>query len=151
MRASKHYLFQIILTLGVTVSLQSCSSKPASKSDTNSIKFQQYYIAGEQLFVEHCSNCHQKNGKGLGLLYPPVDKSDFMDKNFDQVLCLIRNGIKGEIGVNGNSYNKEMPPIPSLTDLEIAEITTYLYNTWGRDRGLIEVKDASKILGVCPE
>lgn len=151
MQASKHYQLHFILIFTLTVSLLSCSSKPESKSDTNSIKFKQYYIQGEQLFVEYCSNCHQKNGKGLGLLYPPVDQSDFMDKNFEQVICLVRNGIKGEIVVNGKSFNKEMPPIPGLTDLEIAEIATYLYNTWGRDRGIVEVKDASKILNACPE
>ncbi len=131
--------------------LSSCSSKQESNSYTGSIKFQQYYIQGEQLFTEHCSNCHQKNGKGLGLLFPPVDKSDFIDANFEKILCLIRNGIKGELVVNGKSYNKEMPAIPSLTDLEIAEITTYLYNTWGRKKGIVDVKDASKILTNCDQ
>lgn len=139
-----------ILTIGVVQLLISCSSKQDTNSNTNSIKFQQYYIAGEQLFTEHCSNCHQKNGKGLGLLYPPVDTSDFIENNFNAVVCLIRNGIKGELIVNGNSYNKEMPPIPSLTDLEIAEIATYLYNTWGRKKGIVEVKEATQILQSCP-
>ena len=124
-----------------------CGTKDDSGS--NSIKFQQYYVQGEQLFVEHCSNCHQKNGKGLGLLYPPVNQSDFIDSNFERVVCLIRNGIQGEVVVNGDQYNKEMPPIPTLSDLEIAEITTYLYNTWGRKKGIVEVKDASKILLNC--
>lgn len=151
MQTNRLLLILFFLTIGTSQILLSCNSKQDSKTDTNSIKFQQYYVQGEQLFVEHCSNCHQKNGKGLGLLYPPVDQSDFMDKNFEQVICLIRNGIKGEIVVNGKSFNKEMPPIPGLTDLEIAEITTYLYNTWGRDRGIVEVRDASKILNACPE
>ncbi len=151
MQTTKPLFTVLFLTIGIGQLFLSCNPKQDSKTDTRSIKFQQYYVQGGQLFVEHCSNCHQKNGKGLGLLYPPVDQSDFMDKNFEQVICLIRNGIKGELIVNGNSFNKEMPPIPGLTDLEIAEITTYLYNTWGRDRGIVEVKDASKILNSCPE
>lgn len=151
MQTTKPLFTVLFLTIGIGQLFLSCNPKQDSKTDTRSIKFQQYYVQGEQLFVEHCSNCHQKNGKGLGLLYPPVDQSDFMDKNFEQVICLIRNGIKGELIVNGKSFNKEMPPIPGLTDLEIAEITTYLYNTWGRDRGIVEVKDASKILNSCPE
>jgi mono/diheme cytochrome c family protein len=129
--------------------LSSCSTKQDSGS--TSIKFQQYYVQGEQLFIQHCSNCHQKDGKGLGLLYPPVNQSDFIEENFEKVICIIRNGIKGDIVVNGNTYNKEMPPMPALTDLEIAEITTYLYNTWGREKGIIEVKDASQILTNCAE
>ena len=140
-----YFLFCLLLCL------TSCSTRPSDQKDTNSVKYQQYYLHGQLLYINHCSNCHQKNGKGLGLLFPPVDQSDFIDKNFEEVVCIIRNGIKGDIVVNGNHYNKEMPAIPSLTDLEIAEITTYLYNTWGRDRGIVEVQDASAILAKCGE
>ncbi len=145
MLVNRFYFFIWILVVGLCS--WSCDSKKGTGS--TSIKFQQYYVQGEQLFVQHCSNCHQKNGKGLGLLYPPVNQSDFIDGNFEKVLCIIRNGINGEIVVNGNNYNKEMPPIPTLTDLEIAEITTYLYNTWGRNKGIVEVQEASKILTNC--
>lgn len=112
-------------------------------------KLQQYYVEGEQLYLQRCSNCHQKNGKGLGLVYPPLAPSDFMDKNFEEVICLMKKGRTGEMTVNGNIYNQPMPGIPALTELEIAEIATYIYNSWGRERGLISVSDAGKILQSC--
>lgn len=112
-------------------------------------KFQQYYVQGKQLYIQNCSNCHQKNGKGLGLLYPPLDESDYMDKNFNEVLCLMKHGKKGELTVNGKIYNKPMPGITTLTDLEIAEIATYIYNTWDRQHGLIDVKQTSTIINDC--
>jgi len=127
-----------------------CSSKPDSGTPApSSTKFQQYIIHGEQLYIERCSNCHQKNGTGLGLLYPPLNKSDFVDGNFEHVVCVIKNGIEGELIVNGKSFNKKMPAIPTLTDLDVAEIATYIYNTWGRERGIVEVNEASRILGSC--
>lgn len=132
--------------------LMSCSTKSESSSTTsssNGIKFQQYYIQGEQLYLKNCSNCHQENGTGLGLLFPPVSQSDFVDQNVEKVICLMRNGIKGELIVNGKSFNKEMKGIPSLTDLEVAEIATYVYNTWGRDKGIIEVQLVSRVLSQC--
>ncbi len=118
-------------------------------SCTNDPKFQQYYVQGEQLYIKNCSNCHQKNGKGLGLVYPPVDQSDYMDKNFEAVLCLMKYGKKGELMVNGKAFNQPMPGIPTLTDLEIAEIATYLYNNWDRQRGLVDVKEASVVVAKC--
>lgn len=137
----------LLLILG----LQSCSGK---KSDSNispaaSVKQQQYYVQGEQLYLKHCSNCHQKNGTGLGLLYPPLAKSDYVDNNFESVICLMRYGIESELIVNGKSFDKAMPGIPSLSDLEIAEIATYLYNTWDHQRDSIELKDVSRILDNC--
>ncbi len=115
----------------------------------NDNKLQQYLVQGEELYIKHCSNCHQKDGKGLGLVYPPVDVSDYLDSNFADAICLMEYGQRGELKVNGKSFNQAMPGIPSLTDLEIAEITTYLYNSWGREKGLVDVKDVTEILQQC--
>src|SRR5690242_19621245 len=107
--------------------LLGCGNGEKSVANRTDSKFQQYYNQGELLFQKNCANCHQKNGSGLGRLYPPLDSSDFMTKNFEDVVCLIRYGKKGELVVNGVSYNQPMPGIPTLTDLEIAEIATYIY------------------------
>ena len=130
--------------MGVFSAVASCNSKTGNSSP----KFQQYYNQGEQLYIRHCSNCHQQNGRGLGLLYPPLDTSDYMENNFDEVVCLIRNGKEGPLTVNGKSYNQKMPAI-RLADLEIAEITTYIYNSWKRERGLVDVNLVSEILKSC--
>ncbi|MGC3947524.1 MAG: cytochrome c [Chryseolinea sp.] len=122
--------------------------KPTASENQNSPKFQQYYNQGEQLYVQHCSNCHQKTGTGLGLVYPPLNKSDFVDQHLEEVICLMRNGRKGELIVNGKMYNQAMPPT-TLSDLEIAEIATYVYNSWGRDKGILEVNDVALQLQRC--
>ncbi len=122
-----------------------------SKDHNQATKFEQYFVSGKGLYEVHCSNCHQKNGSGLGLLYPPLNKSDFMDAHFEEVVCLIKNGIDGELVVNGEGYNKPMKGIAILTELEIAEITTYLYNKWDRKRGIVEVREINSALGACPK
>jgi mono/diheme cytochrome c family protein len=126
--------------------LLACTSKP---SETRSPKFQQYFAQGEKLYLQHCSNCHQKNGRGLGLIYPPLDTSDYMQNNVEAVICLIRHGKSGELIVNGKSFNQKMPGVTTLSDLEIAEIATYIFNSWTHDHGIIDVKDASHILVSC--
>lgn len=126
--------------------VSSCTT--GGKSD-RSVKYEQYYVEGEQLYITHCSNCHQKSGDGLGLLYPPLNDSDYMEQHVEEVICLIKNGISGEIIVNGQSYNQPMPGVASLTDLEIAEIATYIYNSWGHDKGIIELKLVTKTLVEC--
>ncbi|HMR58087.1 MAG TPA: cytochrome c, partial [Cyclobacteriaceae bacterium] len=84
-----------------------------------------------------------------GKLFPPLAKSDYMDNNREAVICLIRYGIKGEVLVNGVSYNQEMKGIPTLTDLEIAEIASYIYNSWGNEEEWVDVLQATKILAAC--
>lgn len=141
--------------IGVLVVLISaCSGKQENnKSLTHAeeVKLEQYRVAGQQLYVQHCSNCHQTDGKGLAKLYPPVDKSDYVDENFYQVICLMRHGMRGEVVVNGTVYNQPMPGIPQLTKLELAEIATYIYNSWGREEGIVTVHDTEKALQKCEE
>jgi mono/diheme cytochrome c family protein len=72
-----------------------------------------------------------------------------MEKNFDKVICLMRFGTRGELIVNGVQFNQPMPGVAALSDLEIAEISTYIYNTWEHARGLADVKKVSKILESC--
>jgi mono/diheme cytochrome c family protein len=106
-------------------------------------------VQGEMLYAKYCANCHQKNGSGLGRVYPPVNQSDFIDNNFEKVVCIIKYGVQGELMVNGKVYNQAMPALPQLSDIEVAEIATYLYNNFGRDRGIVDVKQATKILEGC--
>jgi hypothetical protein len=70
-------------------------------------------------------------------------------QNRNAVICLIRNGKSGELIVNGKSFNMAMPAIPTLTDLEIAEIVTYIYNSWEHDQGIVEVSEVSAVLSKC--
>ena len=72
-----------------------------------------------------------------------------MDQNFEQVICLMKNGIDGELIVNGEEFNQAMPGIPTLTDLEVAEIATYIYNSWSNNKGLVDVKETTRILNTC--
>lgn len=127
--------------------IQGCGQSNTDRNTSN--KFTHYFRQGEQLYTNHCSNCHQANGTGLGRVYPPLNKSDFMENNFEQVLCLMRNGIDGELVVNGVHYNQAMPGVPTLTNLEIAEIATYIYNAWEHQKGLIDVQSVDKILNAC--
>ena len=150
MRYKSISMFRIIIVSLIV--LWSCTSKSTSEqslSKEEQVRYEQYFVEGRELYLLHCSNCHQVNGEGLGKLFPPIKSSDYMEENFEQVICLMRNGISGEIIVNNTNYNQPMPGIKELTALEVAEIATYIYNTWGHNRGYIKVKSVDKILESC--
>ncbi|MES2516609.1 MAG: cytochrome c [Bacteroidota bacterium] len=113
------------------------------------VKQKQYYVDGQVLYKTHCSNCHQENGQGLAGLYPPIAGSDFLAKNKELVLCSMRNGLKDTIVVNGKSYHQPMPANTQLQALDVAEIATYIYNEWGNEKTITEVKNVQKVLEDC--
>lgn len=113
------------------------------------IKRKQYYIDGQALYQTHCANCHQEKGEGLAGLYPPIAGSDFLAKNKELILCSMRNGLMDTITVNGKSYHQPMPANSQLQALDVAEIATFIYNEWGGEKTITEVKDVQKILATC--
>jgi len=113
------------------------------------MRFRQYMINGQRLYNQHCLNCHGLNGEGLEQLIPPLAKSDYLMADIDRAICQVRFGRVGEIIVNGRTFNQPMPENKKLRALEIAEIITYVTNSWGNQSGFISVKDAEKSLNGC--
>lgn len=109
------------------------------------IKRQKYITEGMLVYQNTCANCHQPDGKGLEALYPPLVNSDYLAKK-DSVIHLIRYGLQGPIQVNGKRYNRVMPPNPQLSDLEIAELMTFMYDRWGNDPALVDVAHVKEVL-----
>jgi mono/diheme cytochrome c family protein len=118
--------------------LISCQSK-------EKVKLEQYYIGGKEIFEKNCANCHQKDGKGLQNLYPPIAGSDYL-QNKAQVILAIKNGLTGEIKVNGKTYNQPMPANSHLQSLDIAEVVTYIYNEWENEQKITTVEEVEKVL-----
>jgi cytochrome c551 len=112
-------------------------------------KLAQYLVQGERLYELNCSNCHQADGKGFGLLYPPLAGADFLKGRKDSIICIIRNGMSGPVTVNGQVYDQAMPGNEKLTDLEIAEILTYLYVSWEGEERVTDVNEVRASAGRC--
>ncbi len=114
------------------------------------LKTEQYYSEGYQLYTTQCANCHQADGQGLADLYPPLKESAYLGRNAD-LACIIKNGLAGEIRVAGKTYNRPMPANPKLTDIEIAEIVTYVTNTWGKETKYMPIDSVTAALTRCAE
>ncbi|OIN57424.1 c-type cytochrome [Arsenicibacter rosenii] len=136
MKLTRYYAF--LLATGIAFLTAGCQSQ-------DEIKRQKYITEGILIYQNTCANCHQPDGKGLEALYPPLAGSDYLAKQ-DSVIHLIRYGMQGPVQVNGKRYNRVMPPNPQLSDLEIAELTTYIYDRWGNDPTLIDVARVKGVL-----
>lgn len=150
---NRYLLFSIVL---LSILLISCdrhekfqNAATTSYSAAKMQKFVKYSIQGKRLYITNCSNCHQETGEGLGKLFPPLAQSDYMLADIPRSICIIKNGMEGEVEVNGKTYNQAMPALSRLTPLEIAAISTYIYNSWGNEKGIIEIETVEESLSDC--
>ncbi|MDY0066888.1 MAG: cytochrome D1 domain-containing protein [Steroidobacteraceae bacterium] len=106
--------------------------------------------AGEAVYSNACSACHQATGLGLPGAFPPLAGSDFLLSDRKRAMEIVLRGLEGEVVVNGVKYNSVMPAMAQLSDEEIANVLTYVLNTWGNDGGVVEpaeIAAARKQLG----
>ena len=68
-------------------------------------------------------------------MFPPLAKSDYLAKGPKLAIGVVLHGLSGKVTVNGQDYNSVMPPMNQLNDDEVANILTYVYNSWGNPGG----------------
>jgi len=88
---------------------------------------------GKATYMQTCFACHQAEGQGIANAFPPLAKSDYLNENVNRAIDIILNGKTGEITVNGVTYNSVMTR-QDLSDEEIANVLTYVYNSWGNSK-----------------
>ncbi|WP_177734528.1 MULTISPECIES: copper-containing nitrite reductase [Flavobacterium] len=89
--------------------------------------------AGKEIYGRTCFACHQSEGQGIPSAFPPLAKSDYLNADTKRAINAVLHGLTGEITVNGKKYNSVMTS-QNLTDDEIANVLTYVYNNWGNNK-----------------
>jgi nitrite reductase (NO-forming) len=117
----------------------------AAAAKTGDLTVEQQISAGKALFAGTCSTCHQADGRGLEGVFPPLAESDWFAKDRLLVATAILEGVQGKITVNGKDYNSVMPPMNQLTDDEVANISTYVLNSWDNVGGRVTKAEAATI------
>jgi nitrite reductase (NO-forming) len=120
-------------------------SQGAAAQKVGDLTVEQQIEAGKALFSGTCSTCHQANGQGLAGVFPPLANSDYFAKDTERLPKTIIGGLSGKVTVNGVEYDSVMPPMGQLTDDEVANIATYVLNSWGNPGGRITKADAREI------
>jgi len=92
---------------------------------------EQQIKAGEARFTGTCSVCHQANGQGVPAVFPPLAGSDYLMADKSRAIDIVLNGLSGQVTVNNSMFNSVMPPMSQLNDDELANILTFVRNSWG--------------------
>jgi nitrite reductase (NO-forming) len=106
---------------------------------------EQQIKAGAALYNGTCSVCHQNNGEGLPDVFPPLAKSDFLMSDKDRAIAVVLNGLSGKVTVNGKDFNSVMPPMSQLNIDAIANILTYVMNSFGNSGPQITAGEVAKV------
>ncbi len=85
---------------------------------------------GRLVYTRECVACHQATGHGIAKAFPPLALSDYLNADKARAIGIVTEGLSGKIVVNGETYDGVMPGL-RLSDEDIANVLTYVYNSWG--------------------
>lgn len=127
----------------IAVYLKALSASPQPDVEAPDAKAMQ---RGAAIYSDACTSCHLENGVGQPRLFPPLGKNAVVQQSDpSSVLHLIVAG--GRIGVSRSRPSPlSMPSFAwKLTDGEIADVATYIRNSWGNQAPMVSAKQVAKM------
>ena len=112
------------------------------------LEFHRYYTSGTVIYQGKCQNCHGDKGEGLSALIPPLTDSIYLKANKQQLACMVKYGLNKPITVAGKAFYSQMP-LNDLPPVEIAEVLTYITNSFGNKMGVVTTQMVEDNLKGC--
>ncbi|MEO5913982.1 MAG: PVC-type heme-binding CxxCH protein [Luteolibacter sp.] len=88
---------------------------------------------GLAVYSRTCIACHGPDGKGVPGAFPPLDGSSWPVGDPTVPARILLLGLQGPIEVAGLKFENIMPPHTDLKDAEIADVLTYVRQSWSND------------------
>lgn len=104
----------------------------SSKAATGGVSLKQSIADGQTVYQKYCLTCHQVDGSGVPNLNPPLTGTKWVLGPKTVLIQQVLHGSKGKVEIDGETFHNAMPPQgKGMTDEEIANVLTYVRNSFG--------------------
>jgi mono/diheme cytochrome c family protein len=102
---------------------------------------------GKIVYENTCLACHQPDGSGVPNMNPPLVKTKWVLGDKKALTKIVLKGLQGgEIEIDGDKFHNPMPPLETvLTDQEIADVLTYVRNSFSNKASLVTVAEVKAL------
>jgi mono/diheme cytochrome c family protein len=101
-------------------------------------------LNGKKVYDMYCQACHQADGNGVPRLNPPLVGTVYVTGSKTRLIDIVLKGLSDPIEINGEEYNNPMAAHSFLTDQQIADVLTYIRNSFGNKAGAVTVAEVKK-------
>lgn len=104
------------------------------------------HARGKEVYARTCVACHGVDGKGVPAAFPPLDGSARVSGEPESLIRIVLHGMIGPLKIDDMKFNGAMPPLASaLDDQQVADVLTYIRQTWGNDAASVRPERVAKI------
>lgn len=100
-------------------------------------------VRGKKVYENLCIACHQADAGGVPRMNPPLIQTPWVLGDKKRLINIVLKGLKGgEIEIDGDVYDNPMPPQAAvLNDQEVADVLTYVRNSFGNKASAVSVAE----------
>ncbi|ASZ13217.1 cytochrome c [Chitinophaga pendula] len=106
------------------------TTKPTAAKPAATANLAASIARGKVVYQKSCIACHQVDGSGVPRLNPPLIKTQYVLGEPNRLIKIILNGLNEDVEIDGEYYSNPMPPQPALNDQEVADVLTYIRNSF---------------------
>ena len=96
---------------------------------------------GKLIYTQYCLSCHFVDGGGVPNMNPPLVKTTYVLGDKTRLIKVVLNGFAQNVDIDGQSYSNNMAPHDFLKDQEIADVLTYVRNSFGNKGTAVKVSE----------
>ena len=101
---------------------------------------------GKKIYETRCLVCHQADGGGVPNMNAPLDgSSNVVGNDIARMVKIIRNGYNERVSLDGYYYSNAMTANPDLKDAAIADVLTYIRNSWSNKASVVTLAQVQKV------
>ena len=100
---------------------------------------------GKSVYAQTCLTCHQADGGGVPNLNPPLIKTTYVLGDKSRLAHIVLNGLKVPVEIDGDTYSNAMPAQNHLNDQQIADVLTYVRNSFGNKASMVRVAEVKAV------
>lgn len=113
---------------------------------SGSTLFAQNMANGKKVYETRCLVCHQADGGGVPNMNAPLDgSSNVVGNDIARMVKIIRNGYNERVALDGYYYSNAMTANPDLKDAAIADVLTYIRNSWSNKASVVTLAQVQKV------
>jgi mono/diheme cytochrome c family protein len=100
---------------------------------------------GQVVYKNVCITCHQADGGGVPNMNPPLIKTEYVLGDKARLSHIVLAGLSEPIEINGDDYKQHMPAQNYLTDQQIADVLTFVRNSFGNKASAVKVAEVQAV------
>lgn len=101
-------------------------------------------VSGKAIYMQSCVACHLADGGGVQNLNPPLIKTSYVLGNSQRLINVLLKGLSRQ-PIDGETYSNAMPAYNYLSDNQIADVLTYVRNSFGNKAGVISAAQVKAV------